>query len=57
MAAAIVKENNGNRAAAREYPAQVAETNRQLARILGIATPADNYYQDYVKSDIKVTVI
>ena len=57
MSAAIVQENTGNRQAAREYPAQVAETNRQLARILGIAVPADNYYQDYVKSDIKVTVI
>ena len=57
MAAAIVRENTGNRQAAQEYPAQVAETNRQLARILGIAVPADNYYQDYVKSDIKVTVI
>jgi hypothetical protein len=57
MAAAIVRENNGNRQAAQEYPGQVAETNRQLARILGIAVPADNYYQDYAKSDIKVTVI
>ena len=57
MAAAIVRENTGNRQAAREYPAQVIETNRQLARTLGIAVPADKYYQDYVKSDIKVTVI
>ena len=57
MAAAIVQENNGNRQAAREYPGQVIETNRQLARTLGIAVPGDNYYQDYAKSDIKVTVI
>ena len=57
MAAAIVQENNGNRQAAREYPGQVIETNRQLARTLGIAVPGDNYYQDYVKSDITVTVI
>jgi hypothetical protein len=57
MAAAIVQENNGNRQAAREYPGHVMETNRQLARTLGIAVPGDNYYQDYVKSDIKVTVI
>jgi len=57
MSAAIVRENTGNRQAAREYPGQVAETNRQLARILGIAVPENKYYQDYVKSDIKVTVI
>jgi hypothetical protein len=57
MAVAIVRENNGNRQAAREYPSQVVETNRQLARILDIAVPDNKYYQDYVKSDIKVTVI
>jgi len=57
MSAAIVKENEGNRKAAREYPAQIIETNRQLARTLGIAVPEDKYYQDYIKSDIKVTVI
>jgi hypothetical protein len=57
MAAAIVQENNGNRQAAREYPGQVVETNRQLARTLGIVVPGDNYYQDYVESDITVTVI
>jgi len=57
MSAAIVRENTGNRQAAREYPGQVAETNSQLARILGIAVPENKYYQDYVKSDIKVTVI
>jgi hypothetical protein len=57
MAAAIAQENTGNRQAAQEYPGQVAETNRQLSRILGIAVPDNKYYQDYVKSDIKVTVI
>ena len=57
MAAAIARENCGNRQAARDYPGQVAETNRQLARIIGIQAPADNYYQDYIASDIKVTVI
>ena len=57
MAAAIARENRGNRQAARDYPGQVVETNRQLARIIGIQAPADNYYQDYVASDIKVTVI
>ena len=57
MAAAIARENRGNRQAARDYPGRVVETNRQLARIIGIQAPADNYYQDYIASDIKVIVI
>jgi hypothetical protein len=57
MSAAIVKENEGNRRAVKEYPGQTVETNRQLARVLGIELPADKYYQDYIKTDIKVTVI
>lgn len=57
MSAAIARENRGNRQAAQDYPGRVAETNRQLARIIGIQAPAGNYYQDYIASDIKVTVI
>lgn len=57
MSAAIAKENEGNRKAARDYPGSVVETNRQLARTLGITVPEEKYYQDYIKSDIRVTVI
>ena len=57
MSAAIAKENQGNRRAARDYPGYEVETNRQLARTLNIAVPAEMYYQDYILSDIKVTVI
>ena len=57
MSAAIAKENEGNRRAAREYPGYEVGTNRQLARTLNIAVPDEMYYQDYIKSDIKVTVI
>jgi hypothetical protein len=57
MSAAIAKENEGNRRAAREYPGYSVETNRQLARTLNIAVPDEMYYQDYILSDIKVTVI
>lgn len=57
MSAAIAKENEGNRRAARDYPGYEVETNRQLARTLNIAVPDEMYYQDYIKSDIKVTVI
>ena len=57
MSAAIAKENEGNRRAAREYPGYEVGTNRQLARTLNIAVPDEMYYQDYIRSDIKVTVI
>jgi hypothetical protein len=57
MSAAIAKENEGNRRAAREYPGYEVGTNRQLARTLNIAVPDKMYYQDYIRSDIKVTVI
>jgi hypothetical protein len=57
MSAAIAKENEGNRRAARDYPGYEVETNRQLARTLNIAVPDEMYYQDYILSDIKVTVI
>lgn len=57
MATAITRENQGNRQAAKDYPGQIVKTNRQLARTLGICIPDAQYYQDYILSDIKVTVI
>lgn len=57
MAECIRKENAGNRKAIREYPGKKVTTNRQLARTLNIALPSSQYYQDYVQSDIEVTVI
>lgn len=57
MANCIRRENEGNRKAAREHPSYTVETNLQLARLLNIKVPPSEYYQDYVASDIKVTVI
>ena len=57
MAQCIRRENEGNRKAAREHPSTIVETNLQLARLLKIELPPAKYYQDYVESDIKVTVI
>jgi len=57
MAECIRKENTGIRKALIEYPGNEVQTNLQLARVLGISLPPKNYYQDYVASDIKVTVI
>lgn len=57
MAECIRKENAGNRKALMEYPGIEVQTNLQLARVLGISLPPKQYYQDYIASDIKVTVI
>lgn len=57
MATCIKKENEGNRQAAKNWPAQEVKTNLQLARWLGLKDPPAQYYQDYDLSDIKVTVI
>ena len=45
MSAAIARENQANRRAAKEYPGQRVRTNRQLARVLGLELPPDQYYQ------------
>ncbi len=57
MAECIRRENEGNRNAAREHPSTVIETNLQLLRLLKLELPSSKYYQDYIASDIKVTVI
>ncbi len=57
MAHHISQENQGNRQAAKKYPGYNAETNLQLAGLLSLLTPPMQYYQHYIQSDIKVTVI
>ena len=57
MTAAIARENAGNRRAVSEHPGVIPETNRMLCRMLNIAQPPIEYYQDYITSDIKVTVL
>lgn len=57
MAEKITQQNQGIQAATWRYPRRQARTNRELARILAIAEPPEGYEQDYVKSDIRVTVI
>lgn len=57
MAVCIKRENEGNRKAIREYPNTLVETNLQLCRLLKLELPSKEYYQDYIRSDIKVTVI
>jgi len=57
MTAAIARENAGNRQAVSEHPGAIPATNRMLCRMLNIAQPPMEYYQDYITSDIKVTVL
>jgi hypothetical protein len=57
MAVKIKEQNQGIVAASLKYPGQHPLTNQQLARILGIEVPPDEYQQDYGASDVRVTVI
>ena len=57
MAGIIREQNEGIVAAQLRYPGQHPLTNQQLARMLGIAVPPEQYSQDYGQSNIRVTVI
>lgn len=57
MASIIQQQNAGIQKAAWDYPRRAAKTNRELARILAIAEPAEQYQQDYIQSNIRVKVI
>ena len=57
MAGIITQQNEGIQQAAWAYPRRQARTNRELARILAIAEPPEQYQQDYGQSNIRVTVI
>ena len=57
MAQIIKRQNAAIRTAQQNYPGQSAETNQQLARILGISLPPAEHRQVYADNDIKVTVI
>ena len=57
MAQKIKEQNEGIQKAAWDYPRRAAKTNRELARILAIAEPPEQYQQDYVQSNIRVRVI
>lgn len=57
MASIIQQQNAGIQKAAWDYPRRAAKTNRELARILAIAEPPEQYQQDYIQSNIRVKVI
>ena len=57
MAEKIQHQNRGIVQAMLRYPGQAPLTNHQLCKMLNIALPPEEYFQDYVRSDVKVTVI
>lgn len=57
MAGIIKEQNKGIVDAALKYPGQHPLTNQQLARMLGLEVPPEQYQQNYGQSDVRVTVI
>ena len=57
MAVKIKQQNQGIVSASLTYPGQHPLTNQQLARMLGIEVPPEEYQQNYGASDVRVTVI
>jgi hypothetical protein len=57
MATIIREQNAGIVGASLMYPGQLPLTNQQLARMLGIEVPPEEYEQNYGASDVRVTVI
>jgi hypothetical protein len=54
----IIKEQNaGIVKATYKYPGKVPLTNQMLAKMLNIELPPKDYFQDYGRSDVRVTVI
>ena len=58
MASIIAQQNDGIEQVMASTPTAVSvRNNHQLCRILGIAQPPADYWQNYAASDIKVTVL
>ena len=57
MAGIIRQQNEGIQKASWDYPRRQPQTNQELARILNIAQPPEEYYQAYAQNNIRVRVI
>lgn len=57
MAVKIKEQNAGIVKASLKYPGQYPLTNQELAKILGLEVPPEEYQQNYGASDVRVTVI
>jgi hypothetical protein len=57
MAQRIQEQNDGIQVAAWKYPRRQPQTNQELARMLDIAQPPEEYYQAYAQNNIRVKII
>jgi hypothetical protein len=57
MADIIREQNEGIQKAMWDYPYREPKTNQELARVLDIAQPPEEYLQDYAQNNIRVQVI
>ena len=57
MAQKIHEENDGIQVAAWKYPRRQPQTNQELARMLAIELPPEEYYQGYAQNNIRVRII
>ena len=57
MAGIIRDQNDGIQQGAWQYPRRQPQTNQELAGILDIAQPPEEYSQAYAQNNIRVRVI
>jgi hypothetical protein len=57
MAGIIREQNDGIQQGAWQYPRRQPQTNQELARMLAIELPPEEYYQGYAQNNIRVRVI
>jgi len=57
MAQRIRQQNDGVRAAIKDHPGQHPLNNRQLAGMLGLQPPPEEYQQNFYENDIRVMVV
>jgi hypothetical protein len=57
MAGIIRQQNEGIQKAMWNYPRKQPQTNQELARMLNIELPPEEYYQGYAQNNIRVKVI
>jgi hypothetical protein len=57
MAQKIKEQNEGIQKAMWDYPRRQPQTSQELARMLNIQLPPEEYYQGYAQNNIRVKVI
>ena len=57
MASIIRQQNEGIQKAMWDYPRRQPQTNQELAQMLNIELPPEEYYQGYAQNNIRIKVI